>query len=165
MTRLLFGRNFKRVDSTVANAFQHALWVALMVRSIAHHNQQARRHRLRRQRPRQPFRKALYLARLWEDNGVRSGDRARRRRSRMDLHNNRVGYNYGRRYARRHNDEFMCNGILDKIYTATYRSRRDRRLTYNARRDKDGRRVRRDYSRGCEEIGEGPRRDIAPGFY
>lgn len=100
---------------TRANAFQHSFWVALMVNSRPQRPELAR-----------DFAKAheggadIPNPALRSDSGATATGIASRN-SRMDMLNNRVGWEFGKRYAYvrdgdgnvvDHNDEFMCSGML-----------------------------------------------------
>ena len=97
LTEHLFSQPRDGSDGSKANAFQHAFWVALMVRRVKDDD------------------RARTFAFLHENWDFESNDRELQRISRMDLHNNYVGFRLGRKYQHTHNDEFLCSKILSLI--------------------------------------------------
>lgn len=95
----LFTEPLRASDGTKANAFRHAFWVAEMVVSTG---SDADDNHL-----------ALDFAFAHEGYAFESDDDEKRLKSRMDLHNNGVGYRYADANPG-HNDEFMCNGAMQK---------------------------------------------------
>jgi YD repeat-containing protein len=87
-----------RSEGTKMNAFKHVLWVSMMVRSIYHSDLLDD----------DDVRYAYDFARAHESES-RKGDIDNRRNSKMDFHNNGIGYDTGRAHARKHNDKWLCN--------------------------------------------------------
>lgn len=54
---------------------------------------------------------------LEENYAVEGDDEVAALRSRMDLHNNGVGYNFAYRTAPYHNDTYMCTFMLRRTYS------------------------------------------------
>lgn len=97
-TERLFTGLRKYSDSTRANAFQHAVWNALMVESDNGDASLA-----------QDFSTAHENNAYDETNP----DLLERYRSRMDMENNATGNAFGRRWSPTKDDRFMCQGMLD----------------------------------------------------
>jgi hypothetical protein len=83
-------------DSTRANAFQHAVWNALMVESDDDHPDYA-----------------LDFSTRHEDEAYNSSDQQVAYRSLMDIENNKTGNLFGQTWSPTKNDLFMCQGMLD----------------------------------------------------
>ena len=92
-----------RSDDTKANAFTHAIWGAMMVRSF---------YRAGIDKDYWYFvRKIL----TWnESEASKSKDLTVRRSVRQDFHNNPIGYRTGRRHHK-HNDEWFCNHMRHRV--------------------------------------------------
>jgi hypothetical protein len=95
-TGLYFTGKRSLSDSTRANAFQHAVWNALMVESDNSHSDYA-----------------LDFSTRHEDEAYNSADQQVAYRSRMDLENNKTGNIFGQTWSPTKNDLFMCQGMLD----------------------------------------------------
>ncbi len=95
-TGLYFTGKRSLSDSTRANAFQHAVWNALMVESDNSHSDYA-----------------LDFSTRHEDEAYNSADQQVAYRSRMDLENNKTGNLFGQAWSSTKNDLFMCQGMLD----------------------------------------------------
>ena len=114
MTALTFDEPEKRSEGTKMNAFKHALWVAWMVRSIAHSSALDNDNYYYAWR----FSKA-------HESDSRKGDLGDRRNTKMDYHNNGVGYRWSVAHEPDgdgifHNDEFLCNTIRHKVYKGRF---------------------------------------------
>lgn len=105
MTERLFVGKAADSDSTVANSFQHSFWVAQMVNSTDGSNVEVRG--------------ALALAIAHEAHQYDSSTQYIRNRSRMDVLNNRTGWQVGKD-ERGHTDFYLCNLLFDKTYAADY---------------------------------------------
>jgi hypothetical protein len=97
-TERLFTGQRKNSDGTRANAFQHAVWNALMVESD-------------NTRPDL----ALAFSTAHEDHKFEqtNDDLVSRWQSRQDMQNNLTGNIFGKKWSPTKNDTFMCQGMLD----------------------------------------------------
>ncbi|MFL5912174.1 MAG: TolB family protein, partial [Gaiellaceae bacterium] len=103
LTELLFTGMRSNADNTKANAFQHSFWTALMLNDS-------------RANPKD----ALLQALAHEERAyARKTDDAERRASRMDVINDRVGYDYANAHVGR-NDEYMCRGMMTAVHHGSY---------------------------------------------
>lgn len=53
----------------------------------------------------------------------RTGIKEEKTLSAMDRYNNSVGYGYAKKWARKKNNTFLCNGMRNKAKTARYKTR------------------------------------------
>jgi hypothetical protein len=96
----LFQGAARKSQDTMANAFQHAYWVALMVNTAAGNSDEA-----------------MGMAIAHENNAFnRPNDDEMRRASRLDVLNDGVGLDAGRAHAAAYNDEQFCNDIFNLTY-------------------------------------------------
>jgi YD repeat-containing protein len=122
-----FGVSYQASDGTKANAFRHSLWLAKMVRSI--------------------FKSAALdddsvgaaytFGRLHEADQKAKRSFVQQKHVKMDLHNDRVGYQYSKRKAKKHNFRFLCNRMRTKVRHgkfAKFRKVRGYHAQYFARR-------------------------------
>lgn len=107
-------------EGTKTNGFKHPFWVAMMVRS------QYRAGFIGRG----SWRHALTFATAHESRS-RKANLASCRNSKMDFHNNRLGFRTGMRHFK-HNDEWFCNHMRHR--TRAGRLRKDRRGSTRWRR-------------------------------
>lgn len=101
-TERLFTQPEGGSDSTRANAFKHAYWHAVMVNTIAQNNLLDD----------DKFYKAREFGTAHEAASLKSPKLASRRASAMDLHNNKIGYDWAVRHSPggdgNHDDEWFC---------------------------------------------------------
>lgn len=107
MTERLWTGQAGRSDSTMANAFQHALWNALMAKSVhgEFYSSDAKR------------RKAVLAMSTAHEKGAYDRTDNEGRKSRMDMVNNEIGADLGVRY-RSESEKSICTRVFNEVLNA-----------------------------------------------
>ncbi len=104
MTERLWTGLAGRSDSTIANAFQHALWNALMAKSVQSGSDERRR-------------KAVLTMSTAHEKGAYNRSDNEGRKSRMDMVNNAIGAEWGIAF-RSESERSICARLLNEVWSA-----------------------------------------------